>query len=335
MTGKMLVVEDEPIIALDLAQELEHFGFEVVALARSADEAIMAVEETRPDLVLMDMHILGPLDGVETARLLRNAYEIPSIFLTAHSDDRSISRAMQEMPYGYLTKPFQARELKATIQVALHKARADADIRNENAKSSSALNGMCEGLIALSLDGEVLLMNSPGELLTGVTRENAIGHHFRDVLQLDDAHSLSILLPMRHGLSGPIELFGLCLAQPGRDSVPVDLSISSTVGETGLQTGYILTIRSSAKRLLNQSRSEAAKVSELFDLALTPMIQLDGSGHIVRVNQALQRESGVGEKALIGRTLCELSRDQDARISGRLMHQLLQGNPTESGRYLP
>src|SRR5580698_10747948 len=80
MTGKVLIVEDEPIVALDLQQELEKFGCEVVALAESADEALLAVEETQPDLALMDLHIVGSLDGIQTARLLRDAYQVPSIF---------------------------------------------------------------------------------------------------------------------------------------------------------------------------------------------------------------------------------------------------------------
>src|SRR6202453_5304911 len=110
MTGRLLIVEDEPIVALDLQQELEAFGCEVVALAQSADEALMAVEESQPDLALMDLHIIGSLDGIQTARLLRDAYQVPSIFLTAYSDDATIARAVREMPYGYLTKPFQTRE---------------------------------------------------------------------------------------------------------------------------------------------------------------------------------------------------------------------------------
>jgi len=109
MTGKVLIVEDEPIVALDLQQELEQFGCEVVCLAQSADEALMAVEESQPDLALMDLHIVGSLDGIQTARLLRDAYQVPSIFLTAYSDDVTIERAVREMPYGYLIKPFQAR----------------------------------------------------------------------------------------------------------------------------------------------------------------------------------------------------------------------------------
>ena len=126
MRGKLLIVEDEPIVALDLKQEVEQLGCEVIGVAESADEALVAAGVHRPDLALMDVRIVGSVDGIQTAGLLRAAYRVPVVFLTSYSDETTISRAAREMPYGYLTKPFQSGELKATLQVALHKARVDA-----------------------------------------------------------------------------------------------------------------------------------------------------------------------------------------------------------------
>jgi PAS domain S-box-containing protein len=325
MTGKILIVEDEPIIALDLEQELVEFGFEVAGRAQCADEALMAVEESLPDLALMDLHILGSLDGVETARLLRDAYQIPSVFLTAHSDDHTVSRAVREMPYGYLTKPFQSRELKATIQVAMHKAKVDANMRGAHARSSSAMDGMNEALLALSLEGDVQFINTAAEQLTGIPREQATGLQFRDVIHLDNRRSPLTVVSARRGLSGPIESFGLWLRQPGRGSLLVDLAISPTVDEAGMQTGYVLTMRKAEQRLRSQGLQGSLNEIEMFDLTPVPMVQLDSRGHIVRVNDAMLRDVNVAEEKLIGRTLAGLSRDPDPRISGKLMYQLLQG----------
>ena len=125
MKGKILIVEDEPIVALDLHQEITQMGCEVVGVAESADEALLAIRTCRPDLALMDIRIVGNIDGIQTARLLSSLYGTPSIFLTSYSDEITISRAARAMPYGYLTKPFQSGELKATMQVALHKAKLD------------------------------------------------------------------------------------------------------------------------------------------------------------------------------------------------------------------
>jgi PAS domain S-box-containing protein len=328
MTGKVLIVEDEPIVALDLQQELEKFGCEVVALAQSADEALMAVEESQPDLALMDLHIVGSLDGIQTARLLRDAYQIPSIFLTAYSDDTTIERAVREMPYGYLTKPFQTRELKATLQVALHKAKVDAGLRRAHGKISTTVDGMHEALLTVSLDGDIQFMNASAERLIGCTREQATGRHLRDVMDLRDTRYRPIAIPARHGLSGPIEEFGLCLSQPGGAPLMVDAAISPTCDSTGAQTGYVLTLRRADERVRSQVVEDAFNSADLFELAPMAMVQLDSTGHIVRVNQALVRESGVAVENLVGRTLTGLSMDPDPRIAGKLMHRLLQGGAT-------
>jgi PAS domain S-box-containing protein len=328
MTGRILIVEDEPIVALDLQQELEQFGCEVVALAQSADEALMAVEESQPDLALMDLHIFGSLDGIQTARLLRDAYQVPSIFLTAYSDDTTISRAVREMPYGYLTKPFQTRELKATLQVALHKAKVDAGLRKDHGKIASTVDGMNEAVIAVSLAGDIQFINASAERLIGSTREQASGRHIRDVVDLRDMHSHPVAIPARHGLSSPIEEFGLTLSQPGALPVLVDLSISPFSDSSGMQTGYVLTLRKADERVRSQAVEEAFNAADLFELAPMAMVQLDGAGRIMRVNQALVRESGVAMESLIGRTLTGLSMDPDPRIAGKLMHKLLKGGAT-------
>jgi CheY-like chemotaxis protein len=328
MTGKILIVEDEPIVALDLQQELESFGCEVVALAQSADEALMAVEESQPELALMDLHIIGSLDGIQTARLLRDAYQVPSIFLTAYSDDTTIARAVREMPYGYLTKPFQTRELKATLQVALHKAKVDAGLRKAHGKISSTVDGMCEALLTVSLSGDIQFMNASAERLVGRSREHATDCHLRDVLDLKDSRNRSFTMPARHGLSGPIEEFGLSLNRPGRPAMLVDLTVAPFADSAGVQTGYILTVRAADERVRTQAIEEAYNATDLFESAPMAMVQLDSTGHIVRVNDALLRESGIAVESLVGRTLTGLSMDPDPRIAGKLMHKLLQGGAT-------
>ena len=103
MKGKVLIVEDEPIVALDLQQELEQLGCEVVGLAESADEALVAAELIRPDLALMDIRIVGSMDGIQAARLLRSVYHVPVVFLTSYSDETTVGRHLKAMGYRKLT----------------------------------------------------------------------------------------------------------------------------------------------------------------------------------------------------------------------------------------
>ncbi|MBS4038147.1 MAG: response regulator [Hydrogenophaga sp.] len=121
--AKILIVEDEGIVAFNLQQRLQHMGYQVAGVAESGRECLSLVDAQRPDLVLMDIHIKGEMDGIDVAdalgQLPRGA--VPVIYLTAYSEDATLERARQTHPYGYLIKPFSERELHATIQMALER----------------------------------------------------------------------------------------------------------------------------------------------------------------------------------------------------------------------
>ncbi len=123
--NKIMVVEDEAVIAIRLQERLTAMGYHVVGISYSAEEAMEQARRLRPDLVLMDIMIPGEMDGVAVAKSVKTELDIPVIFLTAFSEDKIIERAKQAKPYGYIVKPFQDRELKACVEVALYKKKAE------------------------------------------------------------------------------------------------------------------------------------------------------------------------------------------------------------------
>jgi signal transduction histidine kinase len=122
---RILVVEDERIVAFNLQQRLSQLGYDVPAVAASGEEALRLARETQPDLVLMDIRIMGDFDGIETAARLNAVSAVPVVYLTAYSEDATIERARATRPYGYLLKPFSEREMHATIQMALERRRTE------------------------------------------------------------------------------------------------------------------------------------------------------------------------------------------------------------------
>src|ERR1700751_2851413 len=126
---RVMVVEDEGVIALNIKRRLISLGYEVPASAASGLEALEKLQETRPDIVLMDIHIEGDMDGIETAAQIPEHFHIPVIFLTAYWGDDTLGRAKAIKPYGYLLKPFSERELHATIQMALERRKTDMALR--------------------------------------------------------------------------------------------------------------------------------------------------------------------------------------------------------------
>ncbi len=146
--ARVMVVEDERIVALHLRQQLVKLGYEVPEVATSGEQALRKVAAARPDLILMDIHIDGGLDGIETAARLPADDAIPVIYLTAHSEEAMLERARATRPYGYLIKPFTERELHATIQMALERQRGETAVRESAAALHEAQKLRAVGQLA-------------------------------------------------------------------------------------------------------------------------------------------------------------------------------------------
>src|SRR5215510_5593399 len=122
---RMLVVEDERIVSMDLQARLKTMGYAVAGAAVSGEEAIQKAETLRPDMVLMDIMLDGALDGIQAAEIIRSRYAIPVIYLTAYADPATLERAKITEPFGYILKPFEERELHGHIEIALYKHRME------------------------------------------------------------------------------------------------------------------------------------------------------------------------------------------------------------------
>ena len=124
---KILIVEDESILALGLKKKLENLGYSVTGIAASGNETFNKVSVNKPDLILMDIVIKGDIDGIETAAELNKTERIPVIYLTAYADDEILKRAATTEPYGYILKPYKEKELKANIEMAIYRKKSEKD----------------------------------------------------------------------------------------------------------------------------------------------------------------------------------------------------------------
>jgi two-component system, response regulator PdtaR len=124
---KILIVEDESILALGLKKKLENLGYSVTGMAASGKETFDKVSENKPDLIMMDIVIKGDIDGIETTAILNKTESIPVIYLTAYADDEILKRAATTEPYGYILKPYKEKELKANIEMAIYRKKSEQD----------------------------------------------------------------------------------------------------------------------------------------------------------------------------------------------------------------
>lgn len=145
---RILVVEDESIVAFNLQQRLEQLGYDVRAVAVSGAESLDLIHELLPDLVLMDTHIQGNMDGIEVASQLRETHPVPVIYLTVYAEDAILERARQTRPYGYLLKPISERELHATIQMAFERHKLELELLDKQQRLQEALDAASLGVSA-------------------------------------------------------------------------------------------------------------------------------------------------------------------------------------------
>jgi len=164
---RILIVEDEPDISSLIRQFLEKSGYEVAATAATGEEALAQAERVRPDLALMDISLLGDLDGVETADRIYTRFGIPVVFVTGLADDATIERSQVARAFGYVLKPFRPEDLKSSIDLAFSKHADESRLRRIEQSFGAAIRSIGDGVIATDQMGAVTFLNPVAETLTG------------------------------------------------------------------------------------------------------------------------------------------------------------------------
>ncbi len=240
MTGKrILIVEDERIVAEDLKRLLIKMGYVVIGIAASGEEAIRNVELQRPDLVLMDIRIQGPQDGIEVAERLYAEYNLPVSYLTAYADTATLDRAKATMPFGYILKPFETRSLQAVIELALHRHMMEKVVGEMDGWHARALQNLPGSLIATDRLGRIVFLNKGAEQLSGWTPDALIGKPLSALLSQENREPA---VPSAHDAGS--EFPGLLQIKTGV-SLPVLFTKSPLPGEDGEPDGDLILIKSS------------------------------------------------------------------------------------------
>lgn len=181
MKSRILIVEDEGVVAKGLEKKLQGFGYDVVADVRTGEEAVEKAGEARPDIVLMDIVLAGEMDGIEAAERIRSQYDIPVVYLTAFADRRIISRAKLTEPYGYLVKPLSERELRSTIEMALYKAHMEKRLKEGEKRFRELAELLPQTVYEVDTEGTFTFINRSGLDACGYTYE-----HVQQGLKLTD-----------------------------------------------------------------------------------------------------------------------------------------------------
>jgi PAS domain S-box-containing protein/putative nucleotidyltransferase with HDIG domain len=295
---RIMIVEDESLVARDIDNMATSLGYEVCGIAKSGEEAVAMAARHRPDLILMDVIIKGSLDGISAAEKIWETYRIPLIYVTAYADELTLKRAKITEAFGYILKPFDERELKVTIEMAFYKSRMGMRLQEREEWLSALLKSIGDGVIATDKDGLITYMNPLAEKLTGWRQEDVLKKPLVKIYKTtetqNDSNERETILSAKDGTHFPIEV----------TATPFNGSQRNSSGQVLVFRD--ISVRKQTERELKESwqRLHEALEGTIQAMALTIEIRDPyTAGHQRRVSRlscAMAREIGLPENQVEG-----------------------------------
>ena len=243
-TKKILIVEDELIIAQGIQHSLEYYGYRVLKPVTNSENAIEAVRQEQPDLILMDIVLQGETDGIETARKIRSFADVPVIFLSANSDVNTISRAKLTEPYGYLVKPFKRNELYSTIEPALYRHSIEKKLKQSEDRFRIIAENVNDVIWTMNLEGIFTYISPSIVNLTGYTANEVMKLSFKNLLTQQSYEQASAIIEMKSKILSETKTFpsGKYVVQQvhkNGSSVWVEIKVNGLYDKNNICNGII------------------------------------------------------------------------------------------------
>jgi CheY-like chemotaxis protein len=285
----ILIVEDEILVAMDTQALLRSHGYAVAAVATSGGEAVSQALSLRPDLVLMDIHLRGEMDGITAATQILTHHSIPVIYLTAFADDTTLGRARTTAPYGYLVKPFDESTLIATISMAVERYSRDTQASARAELLSAALDGSGDAVIAVDSNGMVTYLNAHATALIRQDLLSALGRPVAALVPLRDPNTGSLVPPpalealLGATVSPRPRPLDLCL--PGQPTRPVLVGTAPAAGPLGV-TGAVMILWDKPQQPAPPTSQQPAQPQATPPRAPTVVREAKPSGQVPRLSPA-------------------------------------------------
>jgi PAS domain S-box-containing protein len=269
--NRVMVVEDERLVACDIAAALTGMGYDVTGTAASVEECLLSAQERRPDIVLMDINLAGTADGVDAAVLLREHFDLPVIYLTAYADHDTLKRAKLTAPLGYVVKPYRESELRSAVEVGIFRQQVERQLQERERWFASTINAIGDGVIAIGPDCSVLLANPAAESLLRTSFARLQGRPCRDILRFVDESTLE---PVPNALDSALErgetihLVEGTQLQAGGVKIPVEGAVAPIVDEHQRTLGAVMIFQDiTEKRTIRDRAAQAERLAALGTLA--------------------------------------------------------------------
>ncbi len=283
---KILIVEDDGIVARHIQNSLSRLGFDVVGVVASGEEAVAQARVAVPDLVLMDIDLEGPLDGIETASRIHQSQNIPVIYLTSVADEKILLRAKITDPFGYILKPFDERILYSTVDMALRKHELEQELRSSRELFRTLVENQGEGVAIIDTDEVFTFVNPAAELIFGVEPGGLVGRVLRDFTtpeQFAVIRSQTVLRKL-----GQRNVYEIEMRRPNGEKRNLNLTATPHIDKTGKFVGAFVVIRDiTEQKWIEQAEQEQRTLAEALREtanALNSSLDLDEVLDLILIN---------------------------------------------------
>ncbi len=281
----IFVVEDEAIVASDIRETLLGLGYRVAGSAKTGEAAIESIERARPDLVLMDIHLAGAMDGIDTAGQIHSRFGIPVIYLTAYADRDLLERAKGTQPFGYLIKPYDERALHSAIEIALYKHRMERRLIESEETTRVMVNATTDFLFLISADGRFLVVNETLAEAAGSSPDDLKGTSAYDLVGLKVLSPRMVcwhLDPKGEKRIGFEEQLGHSW---------YDVIIYPVYGKSGLAEKYAVSVRNitAKKQAEEQTKQNAEYLRTMIEDASEVVIMLNPDGTFAQQSPSFRK----------------------------------------------
>jgi PAS domain S-box-containing protein len=312
---RVLIVEDQRLIAADIEETLRKLGYEVVASVDSGEDAIAKAVALMPNLALMDVRLRGRMDGIQAAAAIRERVDIPVVYLTAYADEETVQRAMVTGPFGYLVKPFNERELRAAIEIAVYKHGTDRALAEERARRQAAeefklfVDGVEDyAIFLMDVGGRVISWNAGAERIKGYSSDEIIGRHFSIFYTPEDIAAgkpqAQLDLACREGR---VEDEAWRVRKDG-SRFWANVIVTARRGEAGQLLGFAKVTRDMTHRRQSEVALEehVTRATAMIAAALDCVISIDAHGRVVEWNPASEQTFGYSRDEAVGQLMADL-----------------------------
>lgn len=271
MDRKILIVEDETVLAVDIRNRLQKLGYTVAEITESGEEAIKKVAEIQPHLVLVDICLSGKINGVQVADIIQNSFHVPVLYLTEYSLEATLKKKQLTEPFNYILKPITEKDLHVAVKMALDKQQVTQKLHAEHQRLTAIFNSMGCAVVVTDTNGCVQIMNPVAERITKWKQNEAIGKDLTEVFNLiDNEMNKPIENLAKHAMEAgevfPLPENSTLIAKDGTQ-IAIGDNVSPIRDDDGKITGAVLVFQDITKR----KQAEAQLIRNAFYDGLTAL----------------------------------------------------------------